>query len=149
MSTHQQLLYHIVFSTKRRRPWLTEDIREPLFAYMAGTCRELGGFAIRVGGFIEHVHLLVRIPAKLTLSDYVGKVKSATSKHINETSGKIAKFSWQNGYGAFSVSYSQKDKVIAYIDRQVEHHSKLSFDNEYRMMLDCHEVEYDPQYILD
>ena len=72
MSTHQQLLYHIVFSTKNRQSWLTDGFREEVFAYMAGITTNQGGFAIRVGGFYDHVHLLVRIPAKLSVSDFVG-----------------------------------------------------------------------------
>jgi putative transposase len=95
MSTHQQLLYHIVFSTKCRRRWLTDGFRESVFAYMAGTTKTLNGFAIKVGGFYDHAHLLVRIPAKIAVSDFVGQLKASTSKHINETSGLIQKFGWQ------------------------------------------------------
>ncbi len=101
MSTHQQLLYHIVFSTKNRKRYLTDGIREDVFAYMAGTAKELEGFALRIGGYYDHAHLLLRIPAKIAVSAFVGQLKANTSKHINETSGKIAKFGWQDGYGAF------------------------------------------------
>lgn len=149
MSTHQQLLYHIVFSTKNRQRWLTDGFREDVFAYMAGTAKDLNGFAIKVGGFYDHAHLLVRIPAKLAVSDFVGQLKANTSKHINDTSGLIRKFGWQDGYGAFTVSVSIKDRVVAYIENQMEHHVKQTFEDEYLGLLAKHEVEYDLRYVFD
>jgi REP element-mobilizing transposase RayT len=149
MSTHQQLLYHIIFSTKNRQRWLTDGFRENVFAYMAGTAKELNGFALKVGGFYDHAHLLVRIPAKIAVADFVGKLKANTSKHINETSGLIRKFGWQDGYGAFSVSVSAKDAVIAYIEKQMEHHKAQSFEDEYLALLAKHEVEYDKKYVFE
>lgn len=149
MSTHQQLLYHIVFSTKNRQRWLTDGFRENVFAYMAGTAKELSGFALKVGGFYDHAHLLVRIPAKIAVSDFVGQLKANTSKHINDTSGLIHKFGWQDGYGAFTVSLSAKDAVDAYIEKQMEHHKKQTFEDEYQAMLAKHEIEYDPKYVFD
>ena len=149
MSTHQQLLYHIVFSTKNRQRWLTDVFREKVFAYMAGTAKELNGFAIKVGGFYDHVHLLVRIPAKIAVSEFVGQLKANTSKHINDKSGLIRKFGWQDGYGAFTVSVSAKDQVVAYIESQMEHHKKQTFEDEYLAMLAKHEVEFDPRFVFD
>ena len=130
MSTHQQLLYHIVYSTKYRNRWLTDGFREKVFAYKAGICTQLGGFSLIVGGYYDHVHLLVRIPAKMSVSEFVGKLKSGTSKHVNETSGLIRKFGWQDGYGAFSVSVSNKDQVYKYIESQMERHRVQSFEDE-------------------
>jgi len=149
MSTHQQLLYHIVFSTKNRQRWLTDGFRENVFAYMAGTTKDLSGFALKVGGFYDHAHMLIRIPAKIAVSDFVGQLKANTSKHINDTSGLLRKFGWQDGYGAFSVSVSAKDAVIAYIEKQMEHHKAQSFEDEYLAMLAKHEVEYDKRYVFD
>jgi REP element-mobilizing transposase RayT len=149
MSTHQQLLYHMVFSTKNRKPLLTDGFREDVFAYMAGTCKDLSGFAMIVGGYFDHSHLLVRIPAKIAVADFVGKLKANTSKHINETSGLLQKFGWQDGYGAFTVSVSNKDRVYRYIQNQVEHHRSQSFEDEYLGLLKKHEVEYDPAYVFD
>ncbi len=149
MSTHQQLLYHVVFSTKNRQRWLTDGLRENVFAYMAGTAKELNGFAIKVGGFYDHAHLLVRIPAKIAVSEFVGKLKASTSKHINDTSGVIRKFGWQDGYGAFTVSLSAKEAVVAYIEKQMDHHKKQTFEEEYLAILVKHAVEYDPKYVFD
>ena len=127
-STHQQLLYHIVFSTKNRKPYLAnEDHRAKVFAYMAGIAKNLEGFALEIGGWIDHAHLLVRIPAKMAVSDFVGRLKANSSKHMNETSGSIKKFGWQEGFGAFTVSVSQKDKVARYIRNQETHHGREAF----------------------
>ena len=149
-STHQQLLYHIVFSTKNRKPYLTnEDHRTKTFAYMAGIAKNLEGFALEIGGWIDHAHLLVRIPAKIAVSDFVGRLKANTSKQINETSGPNKTFSWQEGFGAFTVSPSQKDRVARYIQNQAEHHAQETFADEYLRLLDKHQVEYDPRYAWD
>ena len=109
MAAHQQLLYHVVFSTKECRPFLQDDrFRDEVWAYMAGTAKNLDGFAVRIGGYQYHAHLLVRIPAKTAVSEFVGKLKANTSKHINETSNAtVSLFRWQDGYGAFAVSPSQ------------------------------------------
>ena len=149
MSTHQQLLYHVVFSTKNRQRGLTDGFREEVFAYMAGTAKELEGFALKIGGYYDHAHLLVRIPAKVAVSTFVGQLKANTSKHINETSGLLKKFGWQDGFGAFTVSPSQKDKVATYIEDQMEHHSKESFEDEYLKLLKRHGVEFDPKFVFD
>ena len=149
MSTHQQLLYHIVFSTKNRQHWLADGFRERVFAYMAVTAKDLGGFAIIVGGYYDHAHLLARIPAKIAVSDFVGQLKANTSKHINATSDIIRKFGWQDGYGAFTVSLSAKDKVYAYIENQVHHHTHQTFEQEYLSLLAKHEVEYDQRHVFD
>ena len=85
MAAHQQLLYHLVFSTKERRLFLQNDqLREEVWACMAGIAKNLVGFAIRIGGYLDHTHLLVRIPAKHSFYGYVGKLKATSSKHINE-----------------------------------------------------------------
>ena len=149
-STHQQLLYHIVFSTKNRKPYLAdEDNRAETFAYMAGIATNLEGFALEIGGWVDHAHLLVRIPAKIAVSDFVGRLKANTSKHVNETSNLIRKFGWQEGFGAFSVSVSQKNNVARYLRNQVEHHTQETFQDEYIRLLDKHEVEYDPRYVWE
>lgn len=109
MAARQQLLYHIVFSTKERRPLLQDDrFRNGVWAYMAGVARNLDGFAIRIGGYHDHAHLLVRIPAKLAVSDFVGKLKANTSKHINESRDAVLKFHWQDGYGASPSAHHRR-----------------------------------------
>ena len=149
MTTHQQLLYHIVFSTKGRKRLLNDGIRDHVFAYMAGICKNLDGFALEVSGFYDHVHLLVRIPAKIAVSDFVGKLKANTSKHINEKNGSSLSFAWQDGFGAFTVSPSKKDVVATYVCNQMRHHQELSFEEEYLEFLKKHEVDFDERYVFD
>ena len=150
MASHQQLLYHIVFSTKERRHLLREDdFRDSVWRYMAGIVSNLQGHALRIGGFYDHAHLLLRIPAKIAVADFVRQIKANTSKHINEKQGSRLKFHWQDGYGAFTVSPSKMNAVSAYIDSQLEHHRKRTFQEEYLKMLADHEVEYDPKYIWE
>jgi putative transposase len=148
MASHQQLLYHIVFSVKDRRPLLQDDkLREHVWAYMAGVVKNLDGFAIKIGGYHDHAHLLIRIPAKIAVSNFVGGVKANTSKHINESYNAGLKFHWQDGFGAFTVSRSQSNKIVDYIANQVTHHQKLRFQDEYLLLLEKHDVDYDPKYL--
>jgi REP element-mobilizing transposase RayT len=150
MSTHQQLLYHVVFSTKGRRQLLKNDsFRNDVFAYMSAICSHNGGHAIIIGGYYDHAHLLVRIPAKQDVASFIGVVKASSSKNINDNTSSLMKFGWQEGYGAFSVSMSQVPRVLEYIKRQPEHHRKLTFQEEYLTLLGKHEVEYDPKYLWD
>ncbi|MFG0260833.1 MAG: IS200/IS605 family transposase [Novipirellula sp. JB048] len=150
MSSHQQLLYHIVFSVKNRRPLLQDDdFREEVWAYMAGVVKNLDGFAIKVGGYYDHAHLLVRIPAKISIAKFVGGVKANTSKHINDSREATLNFHWQDGYGAFTVSPSQSDKIVQYISNQIEHHRTRTFQDEYLLLLKKHGIEYDPKYLWE
>ena len=150
MASHQQLLYHIVFSTKERRLLLREDdFRDSVWRYMAGIASNLQGHALRIGGFYNHAHLLLRIPAKIAVADFVRRIKANTSKHINEKQGLRLKFHWQDGYGAFTVSPFKMNAMSAYIDGQLEHHRKRTFQQEYLKMLADHEVEYDPKYLWE
>ena len=116
---------------------------------MAGVCKNLGGFVLKVGGYYDHSHLLVRIPAKVAIADFVGAVKANTSKHVNESGNAVLKFHWQDGYGAFTVSSSHKDQVAAYIDNQIEHHRVLTFQEEYQKLLERHGIECDLKYLWE
>jgi REP element-mobilizing transposase RayT len=146
-ASHHQLLYHVVFSTKNRKPYLAERIRNKTFAYMAGTVNSLSGTALEIGGWTDHSHMLVRIPAKTSVSDFVGRVKANTSKYLNTWSGLSSKFGWQDGFGAFSVSRWDADRVANYIRRQAEHHQREDFKTEYVRLLDEQGIEYDPIYL--
>jgi putative transposase len=148
MTVHQQMLYHVIFSTKHRQKLLAGNIREDVFSYLAGIASHAGGHALRVGGHDDHVHLLLRIPCKFSVSDFVGKLKSNSSKNINEHALIQGRFDWQDGYGAFTVCPSQVKRVMIYIDRQPVHHAKLSFEEEYIQILEKHGVDYDQEYLF-
>jgi putative transposase len=147
--THHQLLYHLVFSTKNRKPYLQAETRATMFEYLGGTVKGLDGIPLIIGGWVDHVHLLVKLTTQHRLSDFMRDLKAGTSKHCNETSGLIHKFGWQDGYGAFTVGKSQEAVVKNYIANQEQHHRKESFEVEYVRMLDLSGIEYDARYLWD
>jgi REP element-mobilizing transposase RayT len=147
--TYTNLLTHIIFSTKDRHPFVDGELRERLFPYMGGIVNQLGGTPILINGPIDHVHMLVVMPPTMSVADFVGKVKSNSSGWIHKQWAARAKFAWQIGYGAFSVSGSMKEDVKVYIANQEEHHRKVTFQEEFIAFLKRHEIEYDERYIWD
>lgn len=147
--THTNLLFHVVFSTKARAPLLDADLKPRLFAYMGGIIRELGGTALLINGPTDHVHILALLPAKLGLSEIVGKVKANSCGWVHGEFAAKRHFAWQTGYGAFSVSHSQKQTVLDYIAAQEEHHRKVPFKEELLALLKKHEIEYDEKYLWE
>ena len=143
-STYLSLHYHLVFSTKERRPFILDEWREELHNYLGGTIKGLGGVAERVGGVSDHVHLLVGLRATHTLSDVLRELKKASSVWVHQEIGE-QRFAWQEGYSAFTVSPTARSSVRGYIERQAEHHRKVGFRDELIAMLREAGVEYDPQ----
>jgi len=113
-NTYVQSLVHIVFSTKDRRPIITNESK--LWAYMTGICKNEKIFVNEIGGMSDHVHLLIQQPPTMVLSDIVYTIKTGSSQWMGP------KFAWQRGYGAFSVSASNIDTVVRYIRTQKKHH---------------------------
>ena len=140
---------HLVFSTKNRHPWLTDDVRPALHAYMATVLANLNSPAKIINSVEDHVHILFNLHRTLALSKAVEQVKSSSSKWIKSQSPTLEKFSWQSGYGAFSVSESNLPEVSHYISQQREHHRTKSFQEEYLAFLQRHNMDYDEQYIWD
>lgn len=147
--THTKLLYHFVFSTKRREPLITADIQPRLHEYMGGIVRSMNGVAIRIGGMPDHVHMLVRWRTDETLATLMRTVKARSSAWMHQTSPALKAFAWQAGYGAFTVSPSQADAVEAYIAGQAEHHRVRTFEEEFVEFLRAHGIDYDERYIWD
>jgi putative transposase len=145
--THTNLLTHVVFSTKERLPFITNEIKPELFAYMGGLVKELKGKPIIINGMSDHVHLLISLPPNVSVSEAMRFVKANSSKWVKE---KFAKpFGWQKGYGAFSVSRSNVDAVVKYIQNQEKHHRKFDFKTEFIALLRKNDVEFDEQYLWD
>ena len=137
---------HLVFSTKNREKRITEELQTNLWPYMAGIARNHGFEAIKIGGVEDHAHALLLLPATMPLAKAIQALKACSSKWLNETA--IRGFSWQEGYGAFSVGASQTEGVIAYIENQREHHAKRSFEEEFISLLKRYGVSYDPAHGL-
>ena len=145
-----QVWIHLVFSTKDRRPFLqNETFRGEMFRMLAYHVHESGCVSASVGGYDDHVHLLVGMSRTITMAKLVEQIKTETSKWAKSSAGGTSIFSWQAGYGAFSVSHSKCNDVDAYIRKQREHHTKLSFQDEFRRMCERHEIEIDERYVWD
>jgi REP element-mobilizing transposase RayT len=143
------VLLHLVFSTKDRRPFLVEPVRESLHAYLAGVVRTAGCDCYRVGGVEDHVHLAVRLSRTVSVSALIEDVKTSSSKWLKTQSPTLARFAWQRGYGVFSVGPRDLDALVAYIDAQAEHHRNRSFQDEYRWLLERCGLEFDERYVWD
>ena len=144
-----KILVHLVFSTKNRDPWISKEIQQNLYAYLSGSCRSLGSECYRVGGYFDHVHMALILPRTISLSELVSKLKSSSSKWMNENNHLDGKFSWQSGYGAFSLGFSQLDSLLNYIDNQEEHHRTKTFKEELLEFFSKYKVEYNEQYLWE
>lgn len=140
---------HLVFSTKYRQTLIQPPVEEELHAYLGGTCNKLDCQVVIVGGYTDHIHILCKLSKKIALMKLLEEVKSHSSKWIKSKGEGYENFYWQNGYGAFSVSPFQVETVRNYIANQHQHHSKKSFQEEYRGFLNKYKVDYDERYVWD
>ena len=145
--SYTNLLYHIIFSTKDRRPLITE-LRQPrLYDYIGGTIRSLGGISLELNGTEDHVHLLAKLRPDKAVSDVLRDLKANASGWMHDVFPESKAFSWQRGYGAFTVSHSNVEEVRNYIAQQKEHHRKTSFRDEFIQFLKVNGIEYDERYL--
>ena len=143
-----RLLVHLVFSTKNRVSFLqSPQLRSEVHAYLTATLRALDCAPVQVGGVADHVHLLFGLSRTISLAELVKHLKTSSTKMIKEKGHQG--FSWQTGYGAFSVSESNKSAVIAYIANQEMHHLKMTFQEEIRAFLKKHSTRFDERYVWD
>jgi REP element-mobilizing transposase RayT len=140
---------HIVFSTKHREPLIGHEIENELHNYLGGICKNLECQPIKVGGHTDHIHILCMLSKKIALIKLLEELKSHSSKWIKTKDAVYSKFYWQDGYGAFSVNPSEVEIVVDYISNQKGHHTKKTFQDEYRAFLKKYKVEYDERYIWD
>ena len=145
--THSQILLHIVFSTKRREPWIDGALAARLFPYIGGIVRAEGGVVYAIGGVDDHVHLYLRWKTDAAIADLMRTVKSRSTKWVHPEFPALGAFAWQEGYAVFSVSKSQEDVVKAYIAKQREHHAREDFRTEMVRLLKAHGVEFDERHI--
>ena len=138
---------HIVFSTKHAKHIITAEVKKELHAYIIGTLSKLGSYTNEIYANPDHIHILCTLPRTITIADFISKIKTSSSKWI-KTKG-INNFSWQDGYGIFSVSSSKVEVVENYILNQFEHHKKLSFKDELRKLFMEYGIEFDERYVWD
>ena len=138
---------HCVWATKERRPLIRPDLRQRLWPYLGGIARENKMKALIVGGLEDHVHVLLSIPASLSVSKSVQLLKGNSSKWIHDTFKEDWDFEWQEGYGAFSVGISGVEDTAKYIQGQTDHHRRMTFQEELRRLLRKHQIEWDEKYV--
>ena len=148
-NTYTNLLFHVVYSTKCRKQLIGDDLKDALYGYIGGIIRDERGILLSAGGMPDHVHLVARFSPTIALATMLRLIKTNSSKWINEHGNVRARFEWQSGYGAFSVSESQLDRVRSYVRNQQEHHAHQTFREEYLDLLRRHNIEFDERYVFD
>ena len=143
--TYTNINVHIIFHIKCSECEMIEEDLPEIFRYIGGLVRNLSGYAFMIGGRTDHIHILSSLPVTTSLSDFVSRIKSNTSRWIKGLGVQYQNFSWQEGYGAFSVSASNKQAVIDYISNQKEHHNKLSTQEEFMVFLKKHGLQLNPR----
>lgn len=146
-----KVLVHLVYSTKNRTPWLDDaDLRNELYAYKATLLKNnVDSPAIIIRGVADHVHTLCLLSRKFAIKNVVEEVKTESTKWLKKQSPRLAGFHWQSGYGVFSVSESNASQVKQYIAHQEEHHHRMSFQEEYRILCERHGIVIDERYVWD
>lgn len=148
MHSFGSCLIHCVWSTKNREPCLIPDLRERLWPYLGGIAKQNQMKTLAIGGAADHVHILLLLPATLSVAKAMQLLKGNSSKWIRETFPKMRPFAWQEGYGAFNVGISGVDATVTYINNQTEHHRKRSFREEFIAMLQKHGFEYEESMLV-
>jgi len=147
--TLTHLLTHIVFSTKHRKPYLDSELKPQLEAYLGGIVGELEGKALIINGTGDHVHMLIALPATVSVAEALRVLKTNSSRWVHEKWRSRRSFAWQAGYAAFSVSQSNVAAVSRYIANQENHHRKVSFQEELITYLKKHRIQYDERYLWE
>ncbi len=147
-NTYNQLFIHLVFGVKYREGVISASWRQRLYEYTIGIIEKCGHKVYAIGGMQDHVHILVSMSPKQSVSDLVRDVKRSTSMWINENRMVVGRFEWQEGFGAFSYGKSQVEKVVNYIRNQEVHHKKKTFREEYTEFLKLFEIEYNERFIF-
>ncbi len=138
---------HCVWSTKDRHKIIDLDLQQRLWPFIGGIARQNNIKALAIGGVEDHVHVLLSLPADVSVSEAARKIKGGSSKWVHETFPLLKGFAWQEGYGAFSVSVSHVQDTIRYIETQAEHHRQKTFEEEYLMFLRKHGIPYDERHV--
>jgi putative transposase len=143
------ILLHIIFSTKNRAAWIPVEIEAELHPYLASICRAHKCPSHEIGDANDHIHIVCSLARTVTVSSLLEELKGSSSKWIKTKGEQFARFSWQAGYGAFSIGQSQLDAVKKYIAGQRQHHCRTTFQEEYRQFLAKYQVQYDERYVWD
>lgn len=148
-NTFSQIYIQTVFAVSSRQSLIKPEFKEDLFKYIPGIVRNQGQKLIVINGVSDHVHMLIGLKPAMALADLVREIKADSSNFINERKFVRGRFSWQEGYGAFSYGHSQLNTVVRYIQNQQKHHQRSSFRNEYLTLLRKFDIAFDEKYVFE
>jgi putative transposase len=148
-NTYTQMNLHAVFVVNHRTCLITENYKDQLCSYIAGTLKGMQCYPLAINGHLDHVHLLYEMNTTLSVADQLGKLKSNSSKWVNDLKFLKKDFQWQQGYAAFTISKRERDKVIKYINNQESHHKEVAFKDEYLNLLKEHDIIFDERYLFE
>ncbi len=148
-NTFSQIYIQTVFAVENRLSLITPEFKEDLYKYITGIVRNQGQKLISINGMPDHVHILIGLKPAMALADLVREIKADSSNFINRNKWVRGKFSWQEGYGAFSYGHSQLSTIIRYIQNQEKHHSRRSFKDEYLTLLRKFDIAFDDKYVFE
>src|SRR5437773_1647881 len=147
-NTFSQIYIQTVFAVNGRLSLIHSEFKEELYRYIAGIVRNQGQKLISINGMPDHVHILIGLKPAMALADLVREVKADSTNFINKNKWVHGRFSWQEGYGAFSYGHSQLDTIIRYIQNQEQHHKRSSFKNEYLTLLRKFDIAFEDKYVF-
>jgi len=148
MSTYTQIIYQIVFSTIDREKTLLQENREELFRFILGILKNKKCLLYQINGVADHIHIVTHLHPTISLSSLVKDIKVSTSLWIKDNQVFPNFSSWQEGYGGFTYSIKEKEKLVNYVKNQAEHHRLKSFREEFIELLIEHGIEFDERYLL-
>jgi putative transposase len=148
-NTFSQIYIQTVFAVSSRMSLITPTFKEDLYKYIAGIVTNQGQKLISINGMPDHVHILIGLKPSMALADLVRDIKADSSTYINKNRWVRGKFTWQEGYGAFSYGHSQLDTIISYIQNQEKHHRRRSFKKEYLGLLRKFDIAFEDKYVFD
>jgi len=147
-NTFSQIYIQTVFAVSERQSLIKHDFKEELYKYITGIVRNQGQKLITINGMPDHIHILIGLRPAMALADLVKEIKTDSTKFVNKRRFVRGRFSWQEGYGAFSYGHSQLDTIIRYIQNQERHHQRQSFRDEYMTLLRKFDIAFEEKYVF-
>jgi putative transposase len=148
-NTFSQIYIQTVFAVSNRQSLIKPEFKADLYKYVSGIVRNQGQKLISINGVADHVHLLIGLRPAMALADLVQEIKADSTNFINKKRWVRGRFSWQEGYGAFSYGHSQLDTIIRYIQNQEKHHSRRTFRDEYLTLLRKFDIAFKEKYVFE
>jgi putative transposase len=148
-NTFSQIYIQTVFAVSNRMSLIKPEFKEDLYKYISGIITNQGQKLITINGMTDHLHILIGLKPAMALADLVRDIKADSSTYVNKNRWVRGKFSWQEGYGAFSYGHSQLDTIIRYIQNQEKHHARRTFKDEYLTLLRKFDIAFEDKYVFD